>query len=117
MEFSFVKDCVIVAVVVFLLAFGNGVVVSSDYTAAFFSESYPGRLGINNPSPTEALDVNGNAAVSGNVKIGDFLKLTPLPALPPPAGYEEGTVIVADDGTGHHHIYCLLDGIWKPLDY
>ena len=31
------------------------------------TELYPGRLGINNPSPTEALDVNGNAKINGAV--------------------------------------------------
>ena len=44
-------------------AFGNGVSVSSNYYAVFFDDTHPGRMGINNETPTSALDVGGDIEV------------------------------------------------------
>jgi len=43
-------------------AFGRSVSVSSDYIAAFFSSSYKGKLGINEPDPTSTLHYDGSEA-------------------------------------------------------
>jgi len=45
------------------LAFGNGVSVDDDHVVAFYNASAPGKLGINNPDPNSALDVNGSVAL------------------------------------------------------
>ncbi len=46
----------------FSYAFGNNVVVPHNYTAAFFSEDHPGKLGINNPTPNSTLQFDGSMA-------------------------------------------------------
>ena len=43
------------------LAFGENVEVHTEFTAAFFSESSPGKVGINNPEPTSALHIKGES--------------------------------------------------------
>ncbi|MCK5833712.1 hypothetical protein KAH81_08590, partial [bacterium] len=44
-------------------AFGNNVTVVDNYTAVFFNSGNPGEIGINNETPTSALDVNGDIEV------------------------------------------------------
>ena len=49
------------------LAFGREITASSPYTAIFFSDDYPGKLGINEENPAAELDVNGSAKINGAV--------------------------------------------------
>jgi len=70
------------------LAFGKGVIVDDpdDYVAAFFSDepgAHPGKVGINEPSPTAELEVNGT------VKITQILHLEPITE---PATGDEGDI-------------------------
>ena len=76
----------------FSYAFGNEVVVNSDFVVSFFkNRTYtlidtfvqehftyiettyvrPGKVGINNPNPYEALHVVGNTIISADIEIGD----------------------------------------------
>mgnify|MGYP000450987440 CR=1 FL=1 len=43
-------------------AFGRSVSVSDDYVAAFFTDSYQGMVGINEPGPTSTLHCDGSMA-------------------------------------------------------
>ena len=69
------------------LAFGNGVSVSSNYIAAFFSSSH-----------------------TGTVRITDVLILTPRAGAPPAI---EGTIYV---NSTNNHIWCYINGTWRQLD-
>jgi len=105
------------------LAFGESVSVSSDYVAAFFADSsgfYRGKVGINNPSPTVELEVNGSAKVTSNLEvdgkatINDVLHLTPgtAPVLP-----QRGDIYY-DDSTDKVKV-CTGEGppvIWEDLN-
>ena len=63
--------------------------VSQNYTAAFFNSAYTGKVGLNQPTPTAELHVNGT------VKITQILHLEPLTALP--ATGTEGDICVSRD--------------------
>jgi len=73
----------------FSFAFGRRVVVNSNYTAQFFSASYPGK-----------------------VNIVDVLHLAPRSSAP--SSPSEGDIYV---NSTDHHIYCYLNGSWVQLDY
>ncbi len=45
------------------LAFGYEVKVSDDYVTAFYTDDYPGKLGINEPSPHSTLHSDGSLAL------------------------------------------------------
>ena len=72
----------------FSFAFGRRVVVNSNYTAQFFSTSYPGK-----------------------VNIVDVLHLAPRSSAP--SSPSEGDIYV---NSTNHHIYCYLNGSWVQLD-
>jgi len=54
------------------LAFGRSVSVSSDYIAAFFSSSYKGKLGINEPDPHSTLHYDGSEASAWAEKTANY---------------------------------------------
>jgi len=60
------------------LAFGEGVEIDDpdSFIVAFFCDANPGKLGINEPNPTEALHVNGNAKITADIEIGDDAVIT-----------------------------------------
>ena len=46
------------------LAFGNGVTVNDSKVAAFYSETEPGKLSVNNPNPHSTLQADGSFALA-----------------------------------------------------
>ena len=46
------------------LAFGNSVTVDSNYVTAFYNDTLPGRIGINNPNPHSTLQADGSFATA-----------------------------------------------------
>jgi hypothetical protein len=96
----------------FSQAFGRSVSVNDDYITAFYDDSYPGKVGINEPDPDEALHV------VGTVKIEDILKLETRGTAP--AGLGTG-----DRGTIYYHydvgpplvnmLYVWDGSDWQPL--
>jgi hypothetical protein len=93
----------------FSQAFGRSVSVNDDYITAFYDDSYPGKVGINEPEPDVELHVNGS------VKITDVLNLVPLAGSPPPSPAKGDIYYDEDDDKVK---VCTDPGVptWEPLN-
>jgi len=147
----------------FSYAFGNEVEVNSDFVVAFFrNRTYtlidtfvqehftytettivrPGKVGINNPNPYEALHVVGNAIISADIEIGgdaviddnldvggdaevdgkvtinDVLRLVPRDT-EPPTPWEAGMIYIYEVPVPPYtqSIKCYINGGWVTIDY
>jgi len=102
-------------VVTHSLVFGDSVTVDSSFVVAFFTNDYGGiyrgKVGINEPSPTAELHVNGT------VKITQLLYIDPQPVpLPPGPSGESGYISVGIDA-GVPKVYLWDGSAWHALAF